>query len=177
MWLTFFRPLRHCCCYTWGFQQHDEMIKEKRKKVHFSPHKWFTQQQHFQGSSEYDKLLLLLYFMSITHNSSVYVGNLFSGPGLLQSSMNISITKFIRKRKKKRTHFILWTTYTHTQTHTHTIFMRFLLYVSESFFFLRQTGKAKLYMKNRLCQANTLDAFFLTRPDKCGQKAHDVVRI
>lgn len=157
--VDFFSPPTTLLLLHTGFQQHDEMIKKKRKKVHFSPHKWFTQQQHFQGSSEYDKLLLLLYFMSITHNSSVYVGNLFSGPGLLQSSMNISITKFIRKRKKKRTHFILWTTYTHTQTHTHTIFMRFLLYVSESFF-LRQTGKAKLYMKNRLCQANTLDAFF-----------------
>lgn len=158
MWLTFFRPLRHCCCYTWGFQQHDEMIKEKRKKVHFSPHKWFTQQQHFQGSSEYDKLLLLLYFMSITHNSSVYVGNLFSGPGLLQSSMNISITKFIRKRKKKRTHFILWTTHTHT--HTHIPYSCASFCMCQNFFFLRQTGKAKLYMKNRLCQANTLDAFF-----------------
>lgn len=157
MWLTFFRPLRHCCCYTWGFQQHDEMIKEKRKKVHFSPHKWFTQQQHFQGSSEYDKLLLSLYILwNITARPATW-GTFFSVFlfWVVRSSMNISI------RAKKRTYFI-WIAYIVC------IFMRFLLLICiKKFFCSAETGKT-LYEKLFMSSEYIGRSFFPTQADKCG---------
>lgn len=104
--------------------------------------------------------------LSLSH--SVCMGNLFSEPGLLQSSMNISIMEFLRKRKKKA-HTLYIINDIHTQ-HTHIPYScASLLYVSKSFF-LCQTGKAKLYMKNRLCQANTLDAFFQSRLTNAGKR-------
>lgn len=134
----FFAP-RYCCCYIRGDGYKEEV--EKRSIFHHT--------NDLRNSSTFTEVLNMTnyyyYYISWEANTTTKLhGEPFSsGPGLLQSSMN---------------EFPSWNLYEKRNAYTHTIFMCFL-FVSKSFF-LRQIGKAKLYMKNRLCQVNMLDASF-----------------